>query len=304
MFTSSMKTIIFAFHSEPYRRKRRLSSTKTTGFTTMFLDAADLCASFRGMNWEWSKGCYIPPSSGTPPSLWKSLIGLILFDFLHYYVQSLSPTGFGSPNGGSVWMEGYPPLQRYFMSTYVTFLAGIVIYLAIDIPYAFHSLLGINVLGQKPEEWPPVSDCPWKATSLTDFWGRRWHQLFRFSFVGVGYKPFAWATGGNRAAGVMGAFIMSAFLHYLGAWGQYPDVKFWQMGGFFILMGVGIVLERGWQVVTGRKVQGAYGAIWTFAWLLSFGQLAANAWGMSGMMASEFYPDWMRPSYIVFGRLH
>lgn len=311
MATASMRSITFTLQEKPYRRLKRPNSNQT-GIRTLLLDSIDLWSSFRGINWEWSDGLHVP-SPSSPSSRLRFLlhqlqtlsIQVVIFDFLHYYAQGFDPQGFGSPKGGTIFNMDYAPFRRYTdpRTLYLTLLAGIVVYLAIEIAGSLPPILAISIFNCPEEDWPLVSDKPWNATSLNEFWGKRWHQLFRFSFIEIGYKPFAWISGGNRVVGVMGAFFLSGVMHYLGTWGQYPNTSFVDMVGFFMMMGVGVVLERVWGKMTGKKVGGPIGWIWTFAWLLFWGQLAVDAWGQAGMISSEFFGKSWRPSYKVFGPL-
>ncbi len=55
-------------------------------------------------------------------------------------------------------------------------------------------------------------------------------------------------------------------------------------------MGVGAVLEYGFKQVTGRRVDGILGWVWTMVWSISWGTLLIDAWARRGMMASDFFP--------------
>jgi hypothetical protein len=60
----------------------------------------------------------------------------------------------------------------------------------------------------------------------------------------------------------MGAFAVSAFVHHLGLWGVRNGAEFATAGGFFLLVGVGALIE-------GLKVGALLGwawMIWTTPW--------------------------------------
>lgn len=73
------------------------------------------------------------------------------------------------------------------------------------------------------EAWPRLSFRPIYSTSLSDFWGKRWHALFRRIFVAVGARPLSglperlmgikFGKQGKMALGLLGAFMTSGVLH-------------------------------------------------------------------------------------------
>jgi Membrane bound O-acyl transferase family len=87
----------------------------------------------------------------------------------------------------------------------------------------------------------PLMDFPIKASSLSDFWGRRWNRAFRDVAYAQIFRPLvgrvgvAWAT--------IAVFIVSGLIHDLvisvpvrGGWGG-PTL-------YFVLQGVGLLAER------------------------------------------------------------
>jgi len=93
----------------------------------------------------------------------------------------------------------------------------------------------------------------------------------------------------------MGAFAVSGVLHDLGMWGLGRGTEFSTVGGFFLFMGVGAALERGFKQVTGRRVGGIWGWAWTMVWTIGWGTLMLDAWARRGMIAADFFPDGLRP---------
>jgi hypothetical protein len=153
--------------------------------------------------------------------------------------------------------------------------------------YTTAALVGRVLLRQPATDWPPLSARPWTATSITDFWSFRWHQFFRHTFVTFG-QPGA----------VLGAFGVSALLHYVGLWGLGRGTEP-SSGGFFIMMGVGAVLERVWLRTTGLRVQGFWGWAWTMAWTLSWGTFMLDGWARRGMIACDFFKPGQRPGKAI-----
>ncbi|KIN96658.1 hypothetical protein M404DRAFT_162656, partial [Pisolithus tinctorius Marx 270] len=141
----------------------------------------------------------------------------------------------------------------------------------------------------------PLFDRPWLSTSLSDFWGRRWHQMFRFPLVSCGGVPLAYLFG--RPGGVLGTFMMSAIFHIieLRAVGRGSNIAV--QVGFFALNGVGVLLERAWAKRTGRRLKGSvYGWIWTFSWMGLLALPVVDEWARVGRFAVDRFPGGFKPT--------
>ncbi|KAH9972135.1 hypothetical protein BGW80DRAFT_1508618 [Lactifluus volemus] len=79
----------------------------------------------------------------------------------------------------------------------------------------------------------------------------------------------------GRAGGVLGAFFVSGIMHDFAVWGAGLGTELSSVTFFFLMMGVGCVLEGLWRAQTGSKVQGPWGWLWAMAWMF-FG--AAGLW--------------------------
>ncbi|KIK63220.1 hypothetical protein GYMLUDRAFT_197728, partial [Collybiopsis luxurians FD-317 M1] len=308
MTSLSFRVILWATYRGPLKRSQHLHG-KYSRKTQIFLDASDLAFGLRGLGWDWSQGLHIPSETRPVSSkfafvswtLASLAIHIPLLDFLHYSVQSFGPDTFGTVKGGSIFNDSLTPLIRYSRSTFISFLSGVVVYCAIQICYDAASIFGIFVLSQHPSQWPPVFDKPWYAASLTEFWAKRWHQLFRHFFIGIGGIPLSYAFG--RVGGVLGAFLVSGVLHYVGLLGLGNGSDVMGMIGFFLLMGCGVLLEGSWKKLTGHRVGGWIGTVWTTIWLLAWSNLLVDAWARKGLIGSLFIPDSQRLPVRVFGAL-
>lgn len=300
MFTVLMRALPRTFGSQIPQRVRPSPEPMTP--TQIALEAADLTFNMRGCGWNFSTGMKLPeharPLAPTSafiiPTLRSLVTHVVLFDFIHYACQLFGPDTIGSTTGGSIYdMSISNPFTRYLRSTTLTFLIGLLIYGALQIGHDALCIIGVLVFRQSPAEWPPLFHSPWFSTSLTEFWATRWHQLFRQDFIALGAYPLSLVAG--RSGGVLGAFLVSGVLHYVGLWGmgRGSDMR---LIFHFLLMGVGVVLEGLWRRVSGKRVHGWLGRIFAWTWTLTVGHLMADPWCRAGLMGSVFIPQAARPS--------
>lgn len=111
----------------------------------------------------------------------------------------------------------------------------------------------------------PLMDWPILATSLGEFWGRRWNRAFRDLTFRYLFRPLTKRFG--TTWGLMAGFLMSGLVHdaviSIPAGAGYGGPTL-----FFIVQGLGILIERsalGRQVGLGR---GAVGWLFTVACLV------------------------------------
>ncbi|KAJ2927093.1 hypothetical protein H1R20_g9975, partial [Candolleomyces eurysporus] len=281
------------------------------------MDALNLICNLRGVGWNWSssKGRLYVPTETRPrhsrlkyllSTLLSAFFSAIILDVFRVCVQSFSPTKFCSPHGddNTIFDHTLPPIQKYLRSSLITLLSGLTMQYSIQFGYDLMTLTGVGVLGNEPWEWPPLFDCPVKATSLAEFWGRRWHQLFRdlfVSFLPSGKKlkekreKEVKRSETGRATSILTAFFLSTLLHVAGLWGMGRGMGFWSVTTFFLMNGLGVILEKTWTRVTGHKVGGALGWVWTLVWLVGWGNLLVDVWTRTGVIASFSHPDGKRP---------
>jgi hypothetical protein len=103
----------------------------------------------------------------------------------------------------------------------------------------------------------------------------------------------------GRATAIVLAFFLSSLLHVAGLWGMGRGTGFFSVTTFFLMNGVGIILERTWARVTGYKVGGPLGWVWTLIWLVGWGNLLVDVWTRTGIIASFSHPDGMRPMDLI-----
>jgi hypothetical protein len=263
------------------------------------LDALDLMCNKRGIGWSWSDKPFPKAnarSTSIPVIIAKLLIKLVVLDVSHYLMQHFLPSVDGS-TVDTIFDPTLSMVPRCAWAAFSTVCGTVVVYTAIEIYYHVATLIGRILLRQLAWQWPPISNRPWLSTSITEFWSFRWHQIFRYIFVTFGARPGAALLG--RAGTLIGAFAMSAVLHYLGMWGLGRGTEFRTVGGFFLLMGVGAALEHAFKVVTGRRVGGIWGRVWTMLWTTAWGTLVIDAWVRRGMCATDTIPGGPRPGKLL-----
>ena len=265
--------------------------------TQAMWDAFDLIFNLRGYGWNWTKNWYFPTetrsTTSTPSFLMSTLFSAckyyIIFDLCLTTARVISPPDASKLTGGSIFDPSLPPALYYTIPCILTLICGMTVCASIQLIYDVLTIISVVVLQQHPVQWPPIADHPWLSTSLTLCWSKRWHQLFRSSFIGVGARPLSWLFG--RVGGVVGAFFWSAILHDWGMWGLGHGTEFSHVGGFFLMMGVGCIMETLFKKVTGVKVRGLAGWVWTMCWMIGWGIPMIDAWTRRGLLANKFVPE-------------
>ena len=276
--------------NDPRASKRRFS------ISSVLIDAFELTCNLRGIGWSWSQKSSPRQSTALPsesiPSVFATfLLNFTMYDASQYLIQLVCPA-INSISGGSFFDPNLSFFPRNTLAAFAGICGGIWTYLLVEVLYGIGVLVGRVVLRQPAPNWPPVSHRPWLSTSLHEYWSFRWHQLFRHIFITFGARPGGALLG--RPGAIMGAFAVSAAFHYLGVWGVGNGPEFSTAGGFFLLMGLGVVIEAGFKKATGMRVQGFYGWLWTMSWTLVWGTLMLDGWARHGILANPV-PDRLRP---------
>ncbi|EKM61701.1 uncharacterized protein PHACADRAFT_82402 [Phanerochaete carnosa HHB-10118-sp] len=294
MLMVSMRVVEWAVLAHPLECTRKSGST--------LLDAADLLTNYRGIGWTWSKHVPFPPETRPTHSRAAFVVAtslrlikdVFIYDALSSAIRRLAPPSVGTPAGGSIFDESLPPLQRYVYSSLITFIYGGVFWLSMDIAYYTATVFAICIPGlYQPSDWPPYSQLPLRATSIARFWGTHWHQTLRRT-LSVLSTPLRKVFG--RPGTVLGAFLLSGVLHDWCMWGMGKGTNFAQTGGFFMAMALGVLLEDAWTKMTGRRVDGWSGWLWTMAWTTAWGNLLVDAWMRNGLGGGEILPPQVRPA--------
>lgn len=101
----------------------------------------------------------------------------------------------------------------------------------------------------------------------------------------------------------MGAFFWSGLLHDWGMWGMGHGTEFSHVGGFFLMMGVGCIMEALFKMATGVKVDGWVGWVWTMSWMVGWGIPMLDAWARRGLVASKFVPEEFMIGHLILATI-
>uniref|UniRef100_A0A5B7BKD6 Putative long-chain-alcohol O-fatty-acyltransferase 5 n=1 Tax=Davidia involucrata TaxID=16924 RepID=A0A5B7BKD6_DAVIN len=121
-----------------------------------------------------------------------------------------------------------------------------LVFLLVDLLIALSSAMVRVLIGLELE---PPSDEPYFATSLQDFWGRRWNLMVTNILRHTVYKPVRSASAallGREWAplpAVLAAFLVSGLMHELLFYYVTRATPTWEMTLFFVLHGVCVVVE-------------------------------------------------------------
>lgn len=305
-----MHGVIWAVAREPFHRQspsKGLSKSDSESIYTACWNAWDLMTNSRGIGWNWLRGFIVPkPVLETDSRIVFILLSWVQlalhafgFDACLQIIRILSPGTIGSPDGGSLFDDSLPPFLELLRAIFISFLAVWLAYFAMQWSYHFLAILFTTLFQQRPSQWPPLFDSPWLSTSLSELWGRRWHQMMRQLLVVLGFEPFNYLFG--RLGGLLGAFLISGIFH---------DIEMRSLGrggasvtiiGFWVMNGAGVVLERAWKKSTGRPVGGFWGWMWTFGWLTLWGVPMVDAWAKTGRFGTLSLPGDLEPSLAVAG---
>ena len=304
MFIVAIRTLEWSFPKEPLKRHLRPANSTPS----LVMDALDLATNVRGVGWSWSKSAYVPPETRPISSrtvfclyvLLSALVQGVMCGILHTALQAFSPDTCTIPGGGSIFDTSLPPLIRYVRSSIIAVAAAFGLCFLLQFNYNVGTLIGVAVFRQDPAQWPPVIQAPWLATSVRDFWSHRWHQLFRRSFIVLGGRPLSILFG--NAGYIFGSFLASGIFHHTIVLMFNGSTEMWCMILSFWMMAAGIVLEDAFTSLTGRRVGGWKGWLWTMAWLLVWGNLIVDGSARAGMIVSSSILDSASPARAVVER--
>ena len=290
----------------------------------------DLVTSFRGVNWNFrNHGLPALPSDITQQShafsstatreiqltgLRDFLVYYLLTDIVKYlviqdpYFLGLAPLTTPSPYA---ILQPHPTLTRLLRlilalsSTHIV-LALIFTLSPIIFPLIPQQLTGIPL--RHPAMYPPLFSPLFSTIShsgLAGFWGKCWHQMFRFGISQPGLhvtKRYDLPPKGDlaRAVQVVTAFFLSGCIHASASYTSFPpngSVSKPLSGPltFFLLQAVGVLLQSWIARMVETKsfpemVRKVANASYVLLWLYFTGPLLADDFARAGVWLFEPVP--------------
>ncbi|KAE9456471.1 hypothetical protein C3L33_11550, partial [Rhododendron williamsianum] len=122
-----------------------------------------------------------------------------------------------------------------------------MVFLMVDVLISIANMAARAAVGLELE---PPSNEPYLATSLQDFWGRRWNLMVTNNLRHTVYNPVRSALEGvlgretAQLPAVMATFIVSGLMHELLFYYVARVSPTWEMTGFFVLHGACVVAEH------------------------------------------------------------
>ncbi|KAF9242042.1 hypothetical protein BU15DRAFT_72973 [Melanogaster broomeanus] len=296
MFLIATRTLEWTLATEHLQRYIR----PVNSAPSVIMDALDLAVNLRGYGWNWSKRLHVPQESR--PLTRTRFVGCavlsaglhaLIFGTLHTAVRSFSPNTFGSMRRGTIFDETLPFFVRYLRSAIISTISICMVYCGIQMMYDLCIIPFVLILRQDPAQWPPAFDAPWMATSVNDFWARRWQQLFRRMFLFLGGDPFSHMFG--SVGRIIGGFLASGVFHGIALVALNGQMEPWRMILAFAMMGMGAVGERTFLQWTGRRVEGLRGWVWTMTWVILWSSVMVDDWARTGLYGSSSVIDGVAP---------
>ncbi|KAH9854073.1 hypothetical protein C2E23DRAFT_753776 [Lenzites betulinus] len=263
-------------------------------------DALEVGMTLRGIGWDFGRYTPVPPN--TRPLERQAYIRatvktIICNQLLADLIDTVTKSIPGITNtGGTIFLQDIPSPQRYAVSTAIHLGHGLLISCSVACVYDYVSLVGVILLNQPVSQWPPIHGNLFRARSLHQFWSKSWHQSLRYTFLTLGGFPGKWLAGGLGM--VFGSFFASALFHELALAVAGKELHI-NVFAFFLLQAVGIVLEKAFQALTGRKVGGILGFAWTAIFVLGIGQICTDAWFARGIGGAISIPPFMSPIRMI-----
>ncbi|KAI0747967.1 hypothetical protein C8Q80DRAFT_1169337 [Daedaleopsis nitida] len=260
-------------------------------------DALEVAFALRGIGWRFSHGMQVPRTrrpldrrqflQSTSLSVLKTYLTVDLIVAILNMLPGITVTG------GTIFYMDLPPIPRYTVSTALHICAGLFVIFGLSMGYNVLSLVAVGFFHQSPSLWPPFHDEPWRVSSLHEFWSKRWHQALRHTFLVYGGYPGRWLAGDIGM--LLGTFLASGLFHEVGLYlgGETMDVRvIW----FFLVQPFGILAEKSYRVITGKRVGGWLGWTWAVIFIVGFGQVCTDAWVGRGAGGMTFVPPTLSPA--------
>lgn len=161
-----------------------------TTFSGRLAYALDLLTSMRGTSWYFDRRWDFTSSPVlsrqarlSQTSRWQFVWTQLLWWIWFYLLIDVVDTGVKLLDLDHTSMHPVSGSLPIYQQLLCALGIGLWTYVAIVSEHGLMSMICVGLLGvSKPESWPPMFEYPFLSSSLTDFWGKRWHYLFRRTF--------------------------------------------------------------------------------------------------------------------------
>lgn len=158
-------------------------------------------------------------------------------------------------------------------------------------------------------EYPPLFNLARPPHSVARFWSQQWHSFFSRPFHFLAFDPAKRLFGKQvgRVCGVLGVFALSSWIHEYGLSTAistlpapakpYSFLLKWGGSIYFMSQGIAIVLEGAFTTLTGKKVRGPLGFLWSAVVIAGMGAFLYKAWVTQGLLREvppARYWSWQR----------
>ncbi|CAE6532239.1 unnamed protein product [Rhizoctonia solani] len=389
-FTMFMKLVEITFLRQPPKYDGQVACSEPSLLCKRcFINTISYISDVRCLRWENESPCTIPQDSRSDASHFqfythtflRFLKHLFIYDTLHAIIEAIGTLG--TPQGDTIYRRRFaitktleiPVAHPVIPAVWITLMVGLVVWQSMTTAHYLCTLLTAPFACLPPsvspysrsasilkKEWPPLFDNPLAATSVRDFWSRRWHASFRRNFWVLGAKPgavlgesigglvgntvetvipsgllisagFGFGKAprlkdeakvlGMRIGSVMGVFLMSGLLHDFGMWGMGQGMDFRHVTGYFLIQGIGLIVESALGIgksTKGSDKQGVHNAngstatlnsrpitkwclskdhlmtLWVFIWVVVPATMMIEAWLGRGLGGVVLWPHSLSPA--------
>lgn len=117
----------------------------------------------------------------------------------------------------------------------------------------------------------------------------------------MGGYPVSFIFG--RAGLVIGVFLASGVYHQSGLGSLDDTSEPWRMLVGFGMMAPGMFAEQAFKQLTGMKVRGLAGWVWTMSWILLWGNVIVDGFVRVGLFRTDSFIDGVPPLRTLVERL-
>ncbi|XP_071703848.1 long-chain-alcohol O-fatty-acyltransferase-like [Rutidosis leptorrhynchoides] len=239
-----------------------LSTFNLTGLTFIYIA---WLANFKLVLFAFNQG----PLASTPRLPFKVFVAVALFPIIPKQkftsnnkksVSAPAPTSVPVPSHKPVLLAlkaiilaiivtSYPYKDKYFNSDAIKVLYYCHLYLGLELFYATTVLIVKMIFLGFNFEIEPQFNEPYLATSLQDYWGRRWNLMATNVLRPTVYNPLRniftpiFGTFWSKIPAIFVTFVVSGLMHELMYFYFTRELPTWEVTWFFVLHGVCTFVE-------------------------------------------------------------